>query len=107
MNTILRLSYNDLPFHLKTCLLSLSKYPEDHVIRKDVLVWSRIAEGFVTPAAGSSLQETGEGYFNELINRSLIQLVDEEYTSFFDLFAERGVYACQLHDMVLELIFLD
>ena len=71
MNTILSLSYNDLPFHLKTCLLYLSKYPEDRVIRKDVLVWSCIAEGFIT-RAGSSLQETEDGYFNELNNRSLI-----------------------------------
>jgi hypothetical protein len=101
MNMILRLSYNDLPFHLKTCLLSLSKYPEDQVIRKDVLVWSWIAEGFIT-RVGSNLQETGEGYFNELINRSLIQPVN--VISHFHPLGERGAYACQLHDMVLELI---
>jgi len=70
------------------------------VIRKDVLVWSWIAEGFTTPA-GSSLQETGEGYFKELINRSLILPVNDEYQC-----GPHGetVYACQLHDMVLELI---
>ncbi|CAN6165623.1 unnamed protein product [Urochloa humidicola] len=101
MNTILSLSYNDLPFHLKTCLLSLSKYPEDQVIRKDVLVWSWIAEGFITPA-GSNLQLTGEGYFNELINRSLVQPVNDN-DPFYPL-GDGEVYACQLHDMVLELI---
>ncbi|KAF8731833.1 hypothetical protein HU200_015774 [Digitaria exilis] len=101
MNRILSLSYDDLPFHLKTCLLSLSKYPEDHLIRKDVLVWSWIAEGFVTPEAGSTSQEIGEDYFNELINRSLIQPVTNGPYS--DL-AENEVYTCQLHDMVLELI---
>nr|CAB3503707.1 unnamed protein product [Digitaria exilis] len=101
MSTILRLSYDDLPFHLKTCLLSLSKYPDDQVIRKDVLVWSWIAEGFIAPAAGSTLQEIGEGYFNELINRSLIQPVNQIA---FDPLGEGEVYACQIHDMVLELI---
>ncbi|KAG2641103.1 disease resistance protein PIK6-NP-like [Panicum virgatum] len=100
MNTILRFSYNDLPFHLKTCLLSLSKYPEDQMIRKDVLVWSWIAEGFITPS-GSSLQETGDGYFNELINRGLIQPINHKPIG---LYEEMDVYAFQLHDMVLELI---
>ena len=69
------------------------------MIRKDVLVWSCIAEGFIT-RAGSSLQETGEGYFNELINRSLIQPVRDN-NSPFAVFGEMEVYACQVHDMVL------
>ena len=54
-------------------------------------------------AAGSSLQETGEGYFNELINRSLIQPVRDNNSPFV-VFGEMEVYACQVHDMVLELI---
>ncbi|CAN6203442.1 unnamed protein product [Urochloa humidicola] len=100
--TILSLGYYDLPSHLKTCLLSLSKYPEHQLIRKDVLVWSWIAEGFITPAAGSSLEETGEGYFNELISGSLIQPVTNNDPNI--LIGEREVYACQVHGMVLELI---
>uniref|UniRef100_A0A0E0RIK3 Uncharacterized protein n=1 Tax=Oryza rufipogon TaxID=4529 RepID=A0A0E0RIK3_ORYRU len=103
MRKILSLSFNDLPFHLKTCLLSLSKYPEDELIRKDVLIWSWLAEGFITDEtrpAGTSLQEIGESYFSELINRSLIQPMSGYY-----FWLEDGkVHACKVHDMVLELI---
>lgn len=104
MRKILSLSFNDLPFHLKTCLLSLSKYPEDELIRKDVLIWSWLAEGFITDEtrpAGTSLQEIGESYFSELINRSLIQPMSGDY--YFWL-GDGKVHACKVHDMVLELI---
>ncbi|KAL6639019.1 hypothetical protein ACP70R_022749 [Stipagrostis hirtigluma subsp. patula] len=103
MRKILILSYYDLPPHLKTCLLSLSKYPEDKKIRKDVLIWSWIAEGFITQQkqpAGTSLQEIGESYFHELINRSLIQPADIHITAHQD----DQVHAFQIHDLVLELI---
>ncbi|XP_039793105.1 disease resistance protein RGA5-like [Panicum virgatum] len=94
---ILSLSYYDLPMHLKTCLLYLSVYPEDYSIKKDRLIWRWIAEGFVEMKTGTSLFQRGEEYFNQLVNRSMIQAVRDED-------GVGDIYACQVHDMVLDLI---
>jgi disease resistance protein RPM1 len=98
MRQILLLSYYDLPSHLKTCLLYLSIFPEDYVIRKDRLIWRWVAEGFIQDqqAADLSFLEMGESYFNELVNRSLIQAAHEDVTG--------TPQACRVHDAVLDLI---
>ncbi|OEL17596.1 Disease resistance protein RPP13 [Dichanthelium oligosanthes] len=96
MNVILSLSYNHLPHHLRTCLLYLSMFPEDYLIKRDYLVRRWIAEGFVSGNGGRNLEDEGECYVNELINRSLVQPVDYQY--------DGRVYACRVHDMVLDLI---
>lgn len=95
MRKILHLSYGDLPSYLKPCLLYLSMFPEDYNIPRNILIRLWVAEGFVVEKQGSTSYNTGETYFNELVNRSMIMPIDIDY----------GVARyCRVHDMILDLI---
>ncbi|KAK1682613.1 hypothetical protein QYE76_043461 [Lolium multiflorum] len=96
MRKILNLSYINLPHYLKTCMLYLCIYPEDYIIKKNDLVRQWVAQGFVSKAHGRDPENVAEGYFNELINRSIIQPANT------DRYNE--VLSCRLHDMMLDLI---
>jgi hypothetical protein len=97
MMGILSLSYFDLPYHLKACLLYLSIFPEDYEIYKERLVWLWVAEGFVPAESTCTLYESGEKSFTELINRNLIfPMKISDWTG--------EVYSCRLHDTILDFI---
>jgi hypothetical protein len=95
---ILLFSYHDLPCHLRACLLHLSLFPEDSKIEKDVLIWKWVAEGFVPEKYEMGLFASGESCFNELINRSMVQPVELPHGD--------AIYACRVHDLVLDMILL-
>jgi hypothetical protein len=83
---------------MRSCLLHLSTFPKDHKIKKDILVWRWIAEGFITEKQGFTLEQIAESYFYEFINRSLVQSIPFSH----------GIYGideqCQLHDIVLNFL---
>jgi hypothetical protein len=98
MRKILNLSYRDLPPHLRSCLLYLGMYPEDYMIKRINLERQWMAEGLISKENGQDVEKVARNYFNELINRSLIQPV---------MFDKRGsVTQCKVHDMMLDLILL-
>ncbi|CAL5333776.1 unnamed protein product [Camellia sinensis] len=96
MKKILLLSYNDLPYYLKSCLLYLSSFPEDHLIdwMSTIRLW--MAEGFVeVKESGKTPEEVAEAYLYELLNRSLIQVAGRKF--------ER-IRSCRIHDLLREII---
>jgi hypothetical protein len=96
MMKILSLSYYDLPAHLKTCVLYLSMYQEDSIIEKKGLIGRWIGEGFIHKEGRYTTKELGERYFNDLLNRSLIQ---PERTNRYG-----KLKSCRVHDTVLDFI---
>jgi hypothetical protein len=94
MKKILSLSYYDLPSNVKICAMYLSIFPEDCHIESGRLIRRWIAEGFIQ---GENLFELGKSYFNELVNRSVIQPVYDEYI-------EGIPSACYVHDIMLDLL---
>ncbi|KAJ6347733.1 hypothetical protein OIU76_004256 [Salix suchowensis] len=93
---ILSLSYNDLPYYLKSCLLYFSIFPAGNPIGKMTLIRLWIAEGFVEGNEGMTLEEVAEDYLNELIKRSLVRVV--EATS------DGRVKTCRVHDLLREIM---
>ncbi|OEL28994.1 Disease resistance protein RPM1 [Dichanthelium oligosanthes] len=93
---ILDTSYNDLPFHLKPCLLYMTMFPKGYEISTEHLVWLWIAEGIIQEIQGEILQEVGESYLNELIKRKFIKSVEVN--------AGGKDLSCSVYDMVYDFI---
>ncbi|XP_019194044.1 PREDICTED: disease resistance RPP13-like protein 4 [Ipomoea nil] len=91
----LQLSYDELPDHLKQCLLCFAIYPDDHEIEVEQLKRWWVGEGFVR---GTEIpNEEAYEYLLELINRCLVEVTKK---GDFD----GRVHKCKMHDMVREMV---
>ncbi|MFQ6647062.1 hypothetical protein Gotur_020139 [Gossypium turneri] len=96
VNRILVSSYNDLPYPLKPCFLYLRHYPEDWEIQKKELICLWIAEGFIPKTEEFLMEDLGEKFLEELIDRSLVQVSRRGYTG-------TNVKTCRVHDLFRDL----
>ncbi|KAJ1269411.1 hypothetical protein BS78_07G209400, partial [Paspalum vaginatum] len=97
IKNILIKSYDGLPYHLKSCFLYLSTFPEDYTISRRHLVQRWIAEGYSSEVRGKSQGEIADSYFMDLIDRSMI-LPSRKL-----LGTRKGVESCQVHDLMREI----
>ena len=93
---ILALSYRDLPYFLKSCFLYCGVFPEDCEMKASKLIRMWVAEGFVQARGEETVEEdVGEDYLEELIHRSMIQVVKRKW--------DGRVKSCRMHDLLRDL----
>ncbi|KAH0757104.1 hypothetical protein KY290_020597 [Solanum tuberosum] len=93
ISNILSLSYNDLSTALKQCFLYFGIFPEDQVVKADNIIQLWMAEGFI-PRGEERMEDVAEGFLNELIRRSLVQVA----ITFWERVSE-----CKVHDLLRDL----
>ncbi|XP_042518487.1 probable disease resistance RPP8-like protein 4 [Macadamia integrifolia] len=91
---ILALSYDDLPYNLKSCFLCLGVFPEDHEIHVRKLIQLWVAEGLVQQRGNETMEEVAEDYLEELIDRCMLQSSRRSSV---------GIRTCRIHDMLRNL----
>ncbi|VAH69990.1 unnamed protein product [Triticum turgidum subsp. durum] len=97
IKAILMKSYDGLPYYLKACFLYLAIFPEDQKIARRRLVRRWLAEGYSSEVRGKSLEEILDGYFMELISRSMI------LPSQRSMYSRKGIDSCHVHDLIREI----
>uniref|UniRef100_A0ACD5V1J5 Uncharacterized protein n=1 Tax=Avena sativa TaxID=4498 RepID=A0ACD5V1J5_AVESA len=85
-------SLGDLPYILKNCFLHCTIFPEDYLIKRKRLIRHWVTAGFIRETEHKTMEEVAEGYLYELVNRSLLQVVERN---------ESGrVRSCRMHDII-------
>ncbi|KAI5678610.1 hypothetical protein M9H77_09560 [Catharanthus roseus] len=73
--SVIELSFKNLPQHLKPCFLYLGVFREDYEIPSKILLHLWVSEGFVPQANGEeSSEDIAEDYLEELVDRSLVMV---------------------------------
>ncbi|KAM0887286.1 hypothetical protein ACQ4PT_029144 [Festuca glaucescens] len=68
-------SFEDLPNDLKSCFLYFATFSKDTFLFADSVVRMWIAEGFIKPQKGKTMEQLGHNYLKELVLRCLVQII--------------------------------
>ncbi|RVX18025.1 putative disease resistance protein RGA1 [Vitis vinifera] len=92
----LKLSYYDLPYHLKQCFALCSLFSKDSAISNVALISIWMAEGLIhSSGQNAKMEAIGERYINELLSRSFFQDVEQLMPGV--------LYKFEMHDLVHDL----
>lgn len=72
VSNVLSLSYTHLPNHLKPFFLYMGGFRENREILSSKLIRQCVAEGFIRPVLGRSLEEAARMYLKALVDRNLL-----------------------------------
>ncbi|KAL7222128.1 hypothetical protein ACSBR1_023939 [Camellia fascicularis] len=92
---MLELSDDNLPHHLRPCFLYFGLFLKDFEIPARQLVRLWIAEGFVEKKDGETMEEVGEDYLEDFIDRNLIQVSKRRF--------DGTIKTCCIHDLLHDL----
>ncbi|KAL5204758.1 hypothetical protein ABZP36_009629 [Zizania latifolia] len=81
----LELSYRYMPIYLKRCFVALSLYPKALYLDEEMVVWLWKLLGLLHSDGIYNMDEIGNLYFNELVERSLLQSGIHEESVMHDL----------------------
>ena len=92
--SILKLSYDYLPSHLKSFFAYCSLFPKDYEIEKEMVVRLWIAQGFIQLSnTKQQLEEVANEYFKDLLWRSFFEEVGDMF----------GNLKYKMHDLIHDL----
>ena len=90
---VLKLSYDNLPSHLKQCFTYCLLFPKNYKIEKKMLIQLWMAQGYIQPSDENEyLEDVGDQYFEELLSRSLFQDIEKDDNN--------NILSCKMHDLI-------
>lgn len=89
---IIKQSYQNLPYHLKSCFLYFGMFSDEEEINISKLTLLWIGEGFVKNDEHGTLEDIAEGYFKNLVESNLVMLAKRNCGG--------KVEVCRIHDIL-------
>ncbi|KAJ8635225.1 hypothetical protein MRB53_009492 [Persea americana] len=101
----LRLSYNHLKPHLKQCFAFCAIFPQDYVMKKELVIKLWMAQGFIPTKRGMELEDNGDEIFDELVMKSFFQDVNAEKNYDYSYYSDSGRIwtTFRMHDLMHDL----